>query len=424
MEIEKRISRLLSHIAKTNNLKEASGKKSGEYITVDGTPHMITFISGAGKVKSNEISYFLVDVDWDELLQICVEVSKTNPLTVAPEDVRRYLIELIWEMKKNDWSKRGIKQKIIETIHFIKHYTGEKAVVTVPVWGLRVGGKSLAIGDVEFKPRPFPEDVEKSIEQLDPEEHGINTIAITSSAGDRATIFGNAKVKINEALNILRAFSFPIANNNQYQEISIEGDFSHLQNLGFLNYQSYSAGLRDITSHGFYSFGIGWGLPFIIGKNRELMNLLGFDELLKIINNTDKFSKRIVKAVGWLGEATKPDVLPAKFVKLAFSIDAMIGAEEKNIPDQGKRARIAERAAFLLEHRYKERKRVFDKMSEIIKRRDEIAHGGSKIVITEIDVEEAGQYARALLKELLFRNPKFKDIRQLAEWVRKQSLIG
>lgn len=95
-----RISRLLSHIAKTNTLEEASGKKVGDLITVEGHLHRIIFISGNGRVDEN--SYFLVDEDREELSEICIEISKTNPTTVAPEDVNRYLAELIWKMKRNN----------------------------------------------------------------------------------------------------------------------------------------------------------------------------------------------------------------------------------------------------------------------------------------------------------------------------------
>jgi len=153
------------------------------------------------------------------------------------------------------------------------------------------------------------------------------------------------------------------------------------------------------------------------------MNLLGFGEFLKRISSPDKFSKRIMKAVDWLGEATKPDVLPAKFVKVAFSIDAMVGAEERNIPDSGKKARIAERAAFLMGPNYRARNMIWDMMSDIIKKRDDIAHGSSDVVITEVDVEEAGKYARGLLAEILLRSPKFKDVAELAKWVRRQAFI-
>jgi len=420
MDTENRISRLLSHIAKTNRLEEASGKQVGDLITVRGNLHRIVFLSGSGRVDEN--SYFLVDEDSEELSEICVDLSKTNPITVAPEDAKRYLSELIWKMKKSKWSKRGIQPEISRVVQFIRQYKGEEAIVTVPIWGLNLGDSSLTVGDVEFKTRPFPQNVEEEVKLVDPKGTGINAIAITSSIGDQATIFANARTKINTAINIIRAFSFPIAYNNVLQEICIEGDFRPLRSFGLLSYTGDGKPGTYVTA--LYDVGIGGVIPLDVKRYLPMMNLLGFAEFLKVVSSPDKFSKRIVKAVDWLGEATKPDVLPAKFVKVAFSIDAMVGAEERNVPDAGKRARIAERAAFLMGRSYKARNMVWQAMSKIIEKRDEIAHGGSEVLITEVDVEEAGKYARGLLSELLLRAPKFKDVHQLAEWVRKQALLG
>jgi hypothetical protein len=420
MDITDRISRLLSHIARMNRLKEASGKQVGDILVVGNNLYRIVFLSGSGRVDEN--SYFLVDTDMDELSEICVDLSKTNPSIVAPEDARRRLAELIWEMKKNGWSRKGIKPEIDRIVNSVEQYKGAQAVVSVPIWGLDLGDSSLVVGDVEFKPRPFPEKVEEEVKLVDPKGTGISAIAITSSIGDQSTIFANARTKINTAINIVRAFSFPIAFNDVLQEIRIEGDFRPLRSFGLLNYTEDRKPGTYVTA--IYNVGIGGVIPLDIKRYLPVMNLIGFGEFLKTISSPNKFSKRLMKAVDWLGEATKPDTLPAKFVKVAFSIDAMVGAEERNVPDAGKRARIAERAAFLMGRSHKARNMVWRAMRKIIEKRDEIAHGGSDVVITEVDIEEAGKYARGLLGELLLRAPRFKDVQELAEWVRKQAFLG
>lgn len=420
MDIRDRISRLLSHIAKTNMLKEASGKQVGDLLAVGNNLHRIVFLSGSTRVDEN--GYFLVDMDKEELSAICVDLSKTNPSIVAPEDANRRLEKLIWEMKRNGWSRRGIKPEIDGIVSSVEHYKGERAVVTVPVWGLNLGGSSLVVGDVEFKPPPFPENVGREAKLIDPKGLGITAIAITSSIGDQATIFANARTKINAAINVIRAFSFPLASNNVFQEICIEGDFRPLRSFGLLSYTQDREPGTYVSA--LYDVGIGGVMPLDLKRYLPAMNLLGFGEFLEMISSPTRFSKRLVKAVDWLGEATKPDVLPAKFVKVAFSIDAMVGAEEKDIPDSGKRARIAERAAFLMGRNYRARKMVWDAMNKIIRIRDEITHGSSDVAINEVDIEESGKYARGLLRELLSRATEFKDVNQLAAWVRKQALLG
>ena len=116
-------------------------------------------------------------------------------------------------------------------------------------------------------------------------------------------------------------------------------------------------------------------------------------------------------------------MLQSKFVKVAFSIDAMIGDASEDIPDKGKRARIAERAAFLLGKRYKTRNWIYNNVRGVIGKRDAIAHG-SNIFITESDVDEAGNLTKALLRRLLLEQPRFNSLGELATWVKRQSLLG
>jgi hypothetical protein len=421
MDIEDRINRLLSHIAKTNKLTEAAGKQVGDYLNVNKNLHRIVYLSGSGRVDDK--SYFLIDIDKKELNSICIELSSKNPMIVAPEDVDRRLSEFIWELKNNIWTIRKIKQKIKEITYSITAYKGEKASVMMPVWGLILRSPSLSIGEVQFIPPPFSRELDDKIKRIDPNGVGNIVIANTPSIGDQATIFINAKTKINTAINVIRAFSFPFnSNENVFQQISIEGDFRPLQSFSLINYSGDGKLSKRVET--FNGLGTGGIVPLDLNRYMSIMDIFGFSEFLKIISNPTKFGKRLIKAADWLGEATKPDVLSGKFVKIAFSIDAMIGAEEKGIPDNGKRARIAERSAFLIGHNYKDRKTIWDSMNKIIQRRDEIAHGSSDANITEVDVEEAGKWARKLLSELLLRAPKFKDIPQLAEWVKRQSLLG
>ncbi len=419
MDMQPRISRLFSKICKSNTLKELKGKEVGDPLIIEGRATWITQITGSGRVGDD--SYFLVVEDSDELNALSVELSRTNPTIIAPEDVRRYLGELIWKMEGNGWSRRGILQDIEKVLQFIKQYKGEEATVTVPVWGLNLGDSPFTIGNVQFVARPFPQDVEDELKSIDPDGRGINTVAITTSKGDQAIIFDNAIAEVNRAINIIRAFAYPIAKNNQWQELCTQGDYRKLHSFGLLNYKQQSEGFTYIKSvHGVR---VGSVIPFNIHAYLPYMNLSGFNEILSTINKNDKFSKSLIKAADWLGESTKPDVLQSKFVKVAFSIDAMIGDASEDIPDKGKRARIAERAAFLLGKRYKTRNWIYNNVRGVIGKRDAIAHG-SNIFITESDVDEAGNLTKALLRRLLLEQPRFNSLGELATWVKRQSLLG
>jgi len=419
MDLDKRIMRLFHSIAKVNSMKDVLGKTVGDLIVVNGVPKRVVFLYGSSKVDG--IGYFLIDEDWLELTEICVEISKTNSAIVSVEDVRRYLNELIMEMKMSSWSRRGFLKEVRKTLQFIKEYKGEEAFITLPVWGLILKGSPLVVGDVEFRPRPVEQEMEEEIKRIDPNGN-VKVIAVTLAHGDREMIFNNAETQINKAINIIRAFACPIVSKGRLQEISFEGDYQLLRSVSISHSKPKVGEESHMTGIGLIQ--VGGVMPIILEQHIGRMNYLGFGELLKIIEKNDKFSRRLVRGAEWIGEATKQDVLQAKFVKVAFAIDAMIGDTAENIPDIGKRARIAERASFLLGTRYRSRVLIHKKMSDFISKRDSIAHGSAKLTVTEAEVEEIGLYARSLLRRLLVGEPRFKDINQLARWVQKQSLLG
>jgi hypothetical protein len=143
-----------------------------------------------------------------------------------------------------------------------------------------------------------------------------------------------------------------------------------------------------------------------------------------LISRISKFERRLLIGAELLGEATKPDTIEFKFLKVALAIDSMIGSEpSENIPDKGIRARIAERAAFLLADEYTERRRIYDDISGFIKKRNKLAHGAPESV-SQWEAEKFGSYARNILIKLLLNDPSFKTIDDLEKWTLQKSFQG
>ena len=128
----------------------------------------------------------------------------------------------------------------------------------------------------------------------------------------------------------------------------------------------------------------------------------------------------LLRGAEWLGEATKPDTLESKFLKVAFAVDAMVGEGAEDIPDRGKKARIAERSAFLLSDEPSERLQIYKEMRDFINKRDGLAHG-SEEEVSQWETENFGMRARKLLTTLLRDDYNFKTTKQLADWVLLQS---
>ncbi len=420
-DIDARIIQLLGRIARSNAANQAEEETASNNMTLGDQRMVMATISpdeGGGD------SYFLTLDDRDEMNAISTEISKASPGLVSPGDVDKYLAYLVGVMKNNGWSRRGLKLHTRQLLTDVKTYVGSKGTATFPVWGLMLSS-SLSVGDVEFKPKPFTNDVQRQIQSLDHDGNSIHAVALAAAIGADGIILSNARDEVNKALNILRAFAFPIARNRRWQELSIDGDYRKLTSIAVLEYQDYQSlqpsSNKMLSVHSLIS--TGWYHPFDVAQLLPLMDSQGYSELLRIMQTGSTFGKRLVKAADWLGEATKPDTLESKFLKVAFALDAMVGDEATNIPDRGKGARIAERSAFILSNRYSARKIIFDKMRDIIGKRDKIAHG-SKQEITEADIDEAGKYTKALLAELLLRCPRFDTIQALAKWVQKRSLSG
>ncbi len=140
----------------------------------------------------------------------------------------------------------------------------------------------------------------------------------------------------------------------------------------------------------------------------------GFDKLSKfLVSKPSEFEQSLLRSVQWLGEATKPDTLESKFIKVALAVDAMLGEEASdNIPDKGIKARIAERSAFLLATEGKWREKIYKEMGDSIGKRNKLAHG-SAIRLSQWETERFGAYVYTILERLLSRDPTFKSTEEL-----------
>jgi hypothetical protein len=418
-ELKKQLTNLLNKIIKMNRLNQRPDISLTTVIKVGVNSDNISSIH-----STNEgILFFLTITTHEELFALCTKIALINQKYESADDVLKKVYLILENIQKNKWIGRGIKGEVDKLINNIKNNAGKKRTVIFPIWGIRLENQSFKVGDVEFRRRPVESEIEKDLKMID-EIKTLSTIVLTEAFGDTHMIRRNAEEKINKAINILRAFIYPI-NSSFYKEISILGDYSQLNSceLEYMIEQKESSKVIEWTSmHNLFP----GGLKEIL-MNKDLlrdMNYSGFSELLEIIDHGSVFSQGIIKAAEWIGEATKPDTIHAKFIKVAFAIDAMIGAEDENIPDKGKKSRIAERAAFLLFKKYNYRERTRKDMMILFGKRDEIAHGSKDTIITDYDLNTITKYARSILKRLLVVEPKFTSKQKIGEWVLKQSLLG
>jgi len=243
--------------------------------------------------------------------------------------------------------------------------------------------------------------------------------------GDGSTAINNANKIIQEGLSILRGICFPITAQEIHQ-FGIINEYPLWKNLPYRLGKHEETTRIDIRSD--LSMATG-PARFPYRLHKDLLSNIDKDILstfLSLIGNIGFFpqqemQRKIIAGLRWLGEATKPDILTARFAKLAFSLETFIGGESSNeyLTSKGITAMLSERAAFLLGNNLELRKKYDKEIRYYYNKRSEIAHGkGSSI--TSDEFEKFGQLVREVGWSLIKKNNQFLTLENFQKWVTEQ----
>ena len=431
-ELERFIIKLLRHIAQINTLPENS-RKIRDIIAFEDEKGRYVAYQIVRELKGDEGYWVLVSKDEPLWNEIVAKLRDLNPKVYSARQVEKMLDDFVWKFKSKGWRLSGILQEAKALIVSIADAEGERRRVFLPVWGLVIKVSSFVVGDVEFIPRTKDAEIDEELKKREsatnePELSKVNTVAVTESTGgggDPYIILQNAEAKVNQALNILRAFVYRTVPDTSQKQIGIMGSFYTLSKLYFVEFGDIGTGKSLKRPWGYELSGI---RDVVITEyvTKEILGRSGFDKLNAFLasTQTSKFQESLLRGAQWLGEATKPDTLESKFIKVAFAVDAMVGDEPSDrIPDKGIKARIAERSAFLLASKRERREQVYNEMSSFIDKRNKLAHG-SKLAVSQWETDRFGAYGRTILERFLLSDPGFKSSEELAAWVLYNSFKG
>ncbi len=426
-ELQNLVNKLLQDIAQINNLFPDSWK-IGDFITIEDKQLGTITFGVSRKIIGSDGCWILASRDEPLWNEVVAKLQEIKPNTVSAHYVEKELDNLVWKCRSAGWQFSGILKHIVELINGISDKKTESIKIYLPIYGLIVKVSSFTIGDVDFAPRNKYPELDEQLKELEDtiKVQGsiskIQTIASTiATGGDHSIILENAEAKVNKALNIIRAFRYPIVTDYGLKQIGIMGTYYTLPKLyasevdqGSQN--GLSTELCEISLSGVVDVVIDNYATQVMFKN------VGFYKLSDLlISKISDFERSLLTGAELLGEATKPDTIEFKFLKVALAVDSMVGGEpSENIPDKGIRARIAERAAFLLADKDIDRRRIYDDIKRFILKRGRLAHGALEPV-SQWETERFGRYARSILIKLLFHTPIFKDIDELAEWILQKS---
>lgn len=298
--------------------------------------------------------------------------------------------------------------------------------VNIPIISLDVGSKPFDFGFVTFLPVTLDDkqsDWWMSINTTLKEKNDFLFISYASVEviGDQYRAIDEATMLVRESLLQLRGIGFPIIAKEIYQ-IGILNEFPV---WGYIPYQCRNIEENaQVDSHSTLITRIGppqhqYRLQEDILNNITEERLAMYLRLLSLRpNQINVIANKILSGFRWLGEATKPDVLNARFSKLAFALEAFIGGEgqDRTLPTIGISASLAERAAFLIGTDLQNRKLIDKKVREYYSKRSGISHGRS-LMISEGDFEDFGKLVREIGWALLDKEGEIININGLQNWV-------
>ncbi|MBI2757612.1 MAG: hypothetical protein HYX49_02945 [Chloroflexi bacterium] len=252
------------------------------------------------------------------------------------------------------------------------------------------------------------------------ENYSVRTYARAMSKGDLQISLENAKATVNDMLTFLRAIGFPLTLKPQNQ-FGLINEYSALlipYRLGVPkeNFKlEYPVQLSTATS-ALHTYEI----------RRDIFSRISQTTLArinKLINedypkpSTD-LKRKFFLGLHWLGEATKPDIVNARFVKLFLSLEGLIGGEINDSRET--KIILAKRSAIVTQQDIKEQKKLYNSILRYYKIRSEIVHG-VHVRIAEKDFLGFGECVRKVTWSMLEIIDNFKDISELHKWLSAQS---
>lgn len=131
------------------------------------------------------------------------------------------------------------------------------------------------------------------------------------------------------------------------------------------------------------------GSKYCSMKNESLINplydlsekLFEFNNQRKLFENIDnknlnKLEQRVQMSVNWFGLSLRNNNLVQRYTFLSIALETLLSSKTNGLMDRGITYRLREFAAFLYSDNKKERKKIYDKISELYKIRSEISHSG------------------------------------------------
>lgn len=293
-----------------------------------------------------------------------------------------------------------------------------------PIMNLLLEGEPVKLGYVTFMAmtKQDIEQWEKYYGARIKKTADIHVFARVHAPGDSEKALSYARAQVNSALDVLRILCFPFYPYTDTCRIGVIGEIPF---SGTTPVRVHQKGQKQIitqlTGTGFYRQPevrelISKGLE---QSQWELINKL----MLKAEHSRNNMENKLLDGIHWLGESTKPDSNRARFAKIGFALETLIGGEPKDetLQVRGITAMLAERAAFIAGKDLDDRLTIASNIHSYYGMRSDIVHGGGKDISAD-DIDGFGTLVRRLALALLGKldelGNQLDTVENLASWVK------
>ena len=363
-----------------------------------------------------------------ELFNNVVEgVLKLNPDMLSGHEVEWKLTYIFLKEQASSPAQLGgqelmneAKDQIIELVEF-----EALQPIDYPIMNLWLKGEPVKLGHVTFM-AATEQDVKQWQKDYMTRLQGIadmHVFARVNAPGVLVKATAYAITQVNSALDLLRMLSFPFYPFTDACRIGVIGEmgFSTFAPIR-VNQEQFAAQLRGNGTFAVWQPELRKNILSKLEQHQwELINKL----ILKPEDSLSDMEDKLLDGIHWLGEAAKPDINRARFAKISFALETLIGGEpqDEELKVRGITAMLAERAAFIAGKDLKERKKIDKDIRKYYAMRSEIVHGGKRdIPLTDIDNFGilVRHLALALLEKLVELGSNLSTVEKLESWVKTQ----
>ncbi len=327
------------------------------------------------------------------------------------EMIEKCILGLLKEEPRNiDEKTSDVVKKFLSTLENEK---AQKWNILIPLSNLKLEVEQLDVGGVLFsKKENFPEDIlEKlnkrpKVEADDVTENSKGRVYAvpTVEAFDKEKALELGERLVEHALNIVRFYAFGLLgpySMGRGRRFGIDESISWMwKKRIFLSDKTIGESheatgpLRTFT---------------IDSESLKTMQMNHFDKVNLILKKKDptEFEKRLKVSINFFGAGIYELDLVDSFLDFIIALESLVLKEHD--PPKGL---LAERTSLIIESDSDNRKKIFDKMAELYKKRSEIVHRGNTN-ITIIEVYSIAHYAYLVIKNLLNHSDVIKTTEDL-----------